>query len=91
MKSSPFWTIIFSWHLGTPGTGKSTLAKELSQRTGLFYLDASQVADENDCIEDFDDELQSGILDEDRVSGENCNLILSLDIIIYSIFYLQIG
>ena len=53
---------------GTPGTGKSTLGKELCQRTGLNYINIGEVATAAECMEGYDEELQCGILDEDRVS-----------------------
>ncbi|XP_059152973.1 adenylate kinase isoenzyme 6-like [Physella acuta] len=55
---------------GTPGTGKSTLAKELSQRSGLNYINIGEVAEQADCMDGYDEELQCGILDEDKVIDE---------------------
>ncbi|GFO35782.1 adenylate kinase isoenzyme 6 homolog [Plakobranchus ocellatus] len=55
---------------GTPGTGKSTLGKELCQRTGLNYVSVGEVAEAADCMDGYDDELQCGILDEDRIIDE---------------------
>ncbi|XP_005095620.1 adenylate kinase isoenzyme 6 [Aplysia californica] len=55
---------------GTPGTGKSTLAKELALRTGLSYVNVGEVAEQAECMDGYDEELQCGILDEDRVIDE---------------------
>ncbi|CAL1538775.1 unnamed protein product [Lymnaea stagnalis] len=55
---------------GTPGTGKSTLAKELAQRSGLNYISVGEVAERADCMDGYDDELQCGILDEDKIIDE---------------------
>ncbi|KAI8793618.1 adenylate kinase isoenzyme 6 [Biomphalaria glabrata] len=55
---------------GTPGTGKSTLAKELAQRSGLNYINVSEVAQNADCLDGYDEEHECGILDEDKVIDE---------------------
>lgn len=53
--------------LGTPGTGKSTLAEHLAQLVGMKYINVGQLAKENDLFDGYDEELQCDILDEDRV------------------------
>lgn len=53
--------------VGTPGTGKTTLAKELAQQSGLNLCNIGDLAKENNLFEGYDDELQCPILDEDRV------------------------
>ncbi|BFZ01834.1 hypothetical protein BsWGS_04873 [Bradybaena similaris] len=55
---------------GTPGTGKTTIAKELAQRSGLNYISVGEVAENADCLDGYDEELQCGILDEDRLIDE---------------------
>jgi adenylate kinase len=55
---------------GTPGTGKSTLAAELSDSTGLTYVNISQLVKENEFFTGFDPELDCHILDEDRLIDE---------------------
>jgi len=55
---------------GTPGTGKSTLAKELAQRSGLHYIDVTQVVQDGGFTEGYDEALQCGILDEDQLIDE---------------------
>ncbi|KAG9354374.1 hypothetical protein JZ751_001081 [Albula glossodonta] len=55
---------------GTPGVGKTTLGKELAQRTGLSYVNVGDLAQEGQLYDGFDDEYQCPILDEDRVVDE---------------------
>lgn len=55
---------------GTPGTGKTTLADELAQSTGLSYLNISQFVKENNLYESYDEEYECYILDEDRLIDE---------------------
>jgi adenylate kinase len=52
---------------GTPGVGKTTHAELLARNTGLKHLPINQVAKEHDCHEDWDEELQTWIVDEDKV------------------------
>ncbi|XP_023218105.1 adenylate kinase isoenzyme 6-like isoform X2 [Centruroides sculpturatus] len=52
---------------GTPGTGKSTLCAELSQRTGLEWINIGEVAKTNELYEGYDDIYDCPIIDEDRV------------------------
>uniref|UniRef100_A0A8B9KX30 Adenylate kinase 6 n=1 Tax=Astyanax mexicanus TaxID=7994 RepID=A0A8B9KX30_ASTMX len=54
---------------GTPGVGKTTLGKELAQRTGLTYVNVGDLAQEGQLFDGFDEEYQCPILDEDRVGG----------------------
>ncbi|KAJ8414866.1 hypothetical protein AAFF_G00023890 [Aldrovandia affinis] len=55
---------------GTPGVGKTTLGKELAQRTGLNYVNVGDLAQEGQLYDGFDDEYQCPVLDEDRVVDE---------------------
>lgn len=56
---------------GTPGTGKSTLASEVAQRTaGLDWLNVGEIARENELFDGYDDKYDCAILDEDRVVDE---------------------
>lgn len=55
---------------GTPGTGKTTLARELSQATGLKHIAISELAKEISALDNFDEELQTWELDEDKVIDE---------------------
>ncbi len=55
---------------GTPGTGKTTLSQEVAQLTGLNYINIGEVAKENNFYLNYDTELQSYELDEDKVIDE---------------------
>lgn len=53
---------------GTPGTGKSITAHEVSEKSGLRHVDISQLAKTENYFDGWDDQFQCHILDEDRVS-----------------------
>ncbi|XP_002158154.1 adenylate kinase isoenzyme 6 [Hydra vulgaris] len=55
---------------GTPGTGKSTLAMELSQQTGFEFVNINELAKQEDLYDGYDVRLDCKILDEDRVIDE---------------------
>lgn len=55
---------------GTPGVGKTTLGKELAQRTGLKYVNIGELAEEGQLYDGFDEEYNCPILDEDKVVDE---------------------
>uniref|UniRef100_A0A8C5EMG1 Adenylate kinase isoenzyme 6 n=1 Tax=Gouania willdenowi TaxID=441366 RepID=A0A8C5EMG1_GOUWI len=55
---------------GTPGVGKTTLGKELAQRTGLTYVNIGDLAQEGQLYDGYDEEYQCPILDEDKVVDE---------------------
>lgn len=55
---------------GTPGTGKTTHCEVLAEKTGLKHLSVNQVVKERECHEGYDDEYQSWIVDEDKVSAQ---------------------
>lgn len=55
---------------GTPGTGKTTLAREIAQASGLKHVSISELAKECGALDNFDDELQTWELDEDKVIDE---------------------
>ena len=59
---------------GTPGVGKTTHAELLARNTGLKHLPINQVAKEQDCHEGWDEELQTWIVDEDKVGFQAINL-----------------
>lgn len=63
MRTSP--NIIIT---GTPGVGKTTHCEQLASSTGLTHLNVNKVVKERDCEDGFDDELNSVIVDEDKVS-----------------------
>lgn len=53
---------------GTPGTGKSTIAGQVSEKTGMRHVDVSEWAKSNQCLDGWDDARNCAILDEDKVS-----------------------
>lgn len=55
---------------GTPGVGKTTLGKELAQRTGLKYVNIGELAEEGQLYDGFDEEYNCPILNEDKVVDE---------------------
>lgn len=55
---------------GTPGTGKTTLSRELAQETGLNLINISELAKENNFYCEYDERLDSYELDEDKVIDE---------------------
>ncbi|KAF3851609.1 hypothetical protein F7725_013381 [Dissostichus mawsoni] len=70
-----FWTqqsflLAIQRRTGTPGVGKTTLGKELAQRTGLSYVNIGDLAQEGELYDGYDEEYQCPILDEDRVVDE---------------------
>lgn len=53
---------------GTPGTGKSTLASALVKRIDyLRLLDLNKAAERYDCCDEYDEKLESWVIDEDKV------------------------
>lgn len=62
MRTSP--NVIIT---GTPGVGKTVHCEQLAQETGLRHLSINQVAKDRGCYEEFDQKLQSWIIDEDKV------------------------
>jgi len=50
---------------GTPGTGKTTLVERLKPKLPKFnFINLSQFAIENDCISEYDDKMETHVLDE---------------------------
>ena len=54
---------------GTPGVGKTTHCKLLAQNTGLKHLSINQTVRERGCHDGWDEEFQSWMVDEDKVSS----------------------
>ncbi|KAK9871146.1 hypothetical protein WA026_011428 [Henosepilachna vigintioctopunctata] len=52
---------------GTPGVGKSRLCNQISEMTGLQWLEISKIAKEYSCLEEFDEVYQCPVLDEDKL------------------------
>lgn len=62
MRTSP--NVIIT---GTPGVGKTVHCQQLAQETGLQHLSINQVAKERGCFETYDSELETWVVDEDKV------------------------
>lgn len=54
---------------GTPGVGKTTHCEALAERLGLRHISVNQVVKDKECHEGWDDEYQSWVVDDDKVSG----------------------
>lgn len=52
---------------GTPGVGKTSHAELLAENTGLKHLSINKIAEERGCTDGRDEELQTSIVDEDKV------------------------
>ncbi|XP_043279688.1 adenylate kinase isoenzyme 6 [Venturia canescens] len=52
---------------GTPGVGKSTLARQLAERTDLVWREVGKLALENECFEEYDEHYKCSVLDEDKL------------------------
>ena len=52
---------------GTPGVGKTSLAELVAQQTGLQHVRVNDVVKERGCHEGWDAELESWVVDEDKV------------------------
>lgn len=62
MRTSP--NVIIT---GTPGVGKTVHCEQLAQETGLRHLSINQVAKDRGCFETYDHELETWVVDEDKV------------------------
>lgn len=77
---------------GTPGTGKTTIMnlvrdKFANKNLNLNFVDISKFAKENDCIDEYDAELDTHVIDDDKLEEKlkpivedpsNVNLIESI-------------
>ncbi|CAH2050808.1 unnamed protein product, partial [Iphiclides podalirius] len=52
---------------GTPGVGKSTLCQMVSQRTKFTWREVSKLAEEHNCLDEYDHEYQCPFLNEDKL------------------------
>ncbi|CCX05186.1 Similar to Putative adenylate kinase HBR1; acc. no. Q8TG40 [Pyronema omphalodes CBS 100304] len=55
---------------GTPGVGKSSHSLLLSESTGLNLVDVNQIVKDNKFTEEYDEALQTWVVDEDRLLDE---------------------
>ncbi len=55
---------------GTPGTGKTTLAKELAQRLGYKYLNLGDLVRDNKIAEGYDKKRKCLIVDVQKLKSE---------------------
>ena len=62
---------------GTPGTGKSSLAKALAKKLKFPYLDVNKVIDKENLIIEYDKERDSNVVDENKLSKVLVKLIKS--------------
>ncbi len=75
---------------GTPGTGKSSIAKILSHYLGIPVIDLSKYVIENNLILFYDSERQTNVIDEDRVRLELLRLYNSNGAMIIDSHYAEI-
>lgn len=61
---------MYSFHLGTPGVGKSTICQRLADRTNYAWREVSKIAEESNCLDEYDPEYQCPFLNEDKVRGK---------------------
>ena len=62
MRTSP--NVIIT---GTPGVGKTVHCEQLAQEIGLKHLSVNQVAKDRGCFDEYDEELKTWVVDEDKV------------------------
>jgi len=55
---------------GTPGVGKSSHCELLAEATELRHISINQVAKDKGCLESYDNEFKTWIVDEDRLLSE---------------------
>ncbi|KAJ5787447.1 hypothetical protein N7457_002437 [Penicillium paradoxum] len=62
MRTSP--NIIIT---GTPGVGKTVHCEQLAQEIGLKHLSINQIAKDRGCFDEYDEELKTWVVDEDKL------------------------
>ena len=67
-----------SYFSGTPGVGKSTLAQQLSEHSGLEWISVGDLAKDNNYFDGYDDERDCPMLDEDKVSQSYYLIIIMM-------------
>ncbi len=53
---------------GTPGTGKTHLAKDIAKRYGLPLIDVGKFARDNGLVESYDEARDSAVVDEKKLA-----------------------
>jgi adenylate kinase len=71
---------------GTPGTGKSTVARALAKRYGMCYLNVSEFAISRRLYTDYDEESRSYVIDEERLVEELNGYLSSRDYVVETIY-----
>ncbi|KAI5645032.1 AAA domain-containing protein [Phthorimaea operculella] len=52
---------------GTPGVGKSTICRMLAEKTNFQWREVSKLAEEHNCLDEYDPEYQCPFLNEDKL------------------------
>ena len=60
---------------GTPGTGKTTVAKLLAKHMNSTYLSLNEIARKYNCLTSFDAERKSWVIDEKKLSKHIVRII----------------
>ncbi len=71
---------------GTPGTGKSTVAKALAKKYGFSYLNVSTFAIERKLFTEYDEESLSYVIDEDALKRSLREAIGSGNFVVETIY-----
>lgn len=53
--------------VGTPGTGKTTLASMLAEKCDLQHVNVSELSTDKRFVDSFDEERQCHIIDEEKL------------------------
>ncbi|MCJ1310185.1 factor activating pos9 [Agyrium rufum] len=52
---------------GTPGVGKTLHCERIAQESGLEYISINKFAKQHDCHDGYDEELQTWVVDDDKL------------------------
>lgn len=61
---------------GTPGTGKTTACGMIAEATGLAHINVGDLVKTQELHCGWDDEFQAHIIDEDKVNGFWCWVVV---------------